>query len=101
MAKIKAQAGQSFFDLAIMSCGTAEAAMDFAAVNGVSVSDFPVPGVEYLVPGETATDPVVLKYWTRTGIVVGSLGLEAVEGSLLGEDGDVLVGEDGDLLVEE
>ena len=43
--------GQSLFDIAIQSCGSAEAAFDLAVLNGVSLTDEVSTGVELVVPG--------------------------------------------------
>jgi hypothetical protein len=47
---MRALEGQTLFDIAIQSCGSAEAAFDFAVLNGVSLTDEPtlidvVPGI--------------------------------------------------------
>ncbi len=46
MASIKVSEGQSLFDVAIQSCGSAEAAFALAVENGLSISDELAAGQE-------------------------------------------------------
>ena len=47
---MKALSGQTLFDIAIQSCGSAEAAFELAVLNGISVTDDLVPGQELVMP---------------------------------------------------
>ena len=47
---MKALSGQTLFDIAIQSCGSAEAAFKLAVLNGMSVTDDLVPGQELVMP---------------------------------------------------
>ena len=47
---MKALSGQTLFDIAIQSCGSAEAAFELAVLNGMSVTDDLVPGQELIMP---------------------------------------------------
>lgn len=56
--------GQSLFDIAIQSCGSAEAAFEFAVLNGVSLTDD--VDVELLVPAVIDTD--IASYFANKGL---------------------------------
>jgi len=47
---MKALSGQTLFDIAIQSCGSAQAAFKLAVLNGMSVTDDLVPGQELIMP---------------------------------------------------
>ncbi|WP_010664942.1 hypothetical protein [Marinilabilia salmonicolor] len=77
MGSIKAVEGQSLFDVAIQRLGSAEAAFALATLNGLSITDQPVPGYtlrlskiidndiadffsfKSLVPTTAGSDPVI------------------------------------------
>lgn len=56
--------GQSLFDIAIQSCGSAEAAFELSVLNGVSLTDD--VNVELLVPGIIDAD--IAAYFAKNGL---------------------------------
>lgn len=56
--------GQTIFDIAIQSCGSAEAAFDFAVLNGVSLTDEPT--LIDVVPDVIDAD--IVSYFAKKGL---------------------------------
>ena len=72
MNTIIVKPNQTLLDVIIMSCGTIECAMDFAAVNGRSISDVVTVGQTLTVPEEIIADKAALKYISDNKIVLGT-----------------------------
>lgn len=78
---------QTLFDIAIQSCGSAEAAFDFAVLNGVSLTDEPV--VIDVVPGIVDAD--IAAYFLNkniqpaTGLVEAAERVVAAANTLVGD----------------
>lgn len=60
MQSIEAKNGQTPFDLAVMHCGSFEAAWSLAKQNGISVTSELIPGQEMKLPG--VVDGSVVQY---------------------------------------
>lgn len=67
--------GQSLFDIAIQSCGSAEAAFELAVLNGVSLTDD--VNVVLLVPGIIDAD--IAAYFAKNGLQPATALVEAAE----------------------
>ena len=69
---------QSMSDVVLQATGTLNAAVQFCKDNGVSLSDVPVPGTEYILSDEAlaAGNKNVLRYLQRNNIVIGTLNEE-------------------------
>ena len=77
--------GQSLFDIAVQSCGSAEAAFEIAAMNDMAITDDLSSGQEVTAPnpsfgGELQRNAAVVNYY-RTNEIVPATGLEAAAGS--------------------
>lgn len=62
-----ANADQSIVDIAIQHCGSAEAAVEIATLNGISVTDNIVPGTILKLPA-VANKPIV-EYYAAGNII--------------------------------
>jgi len=54
--------GQSIFDIALMTCGIAEAAYDIALANDINITDS-VEGVALAIPGSIEKNKKVVEYY--------------------------------------
>jgi len=77
--------GQSLFDIAVQSCGSAEAAFEIAALNDLPITADLNAGQEITAPnpskgGELPRNAAVVNYYRTNGIVPAT-GLEAAAGS--------------------
>ena len=63
---MKVLQGQTLIDIAIQELGSAEGAYGLAALNGLSVTDELVPGLELQLP--TVTNKSISDYYTNKGI---------------------------------
>lgn len=75
---MRVKRGQSLIDIAIQECGSAEAAYNLATLNGLSVSDSPVPGSNVDVPG--VLNGAVSSLYLQRGIVPATLFEIEMEG---------------------
>ena len=66
MQVMKANKGQSIIDLSVQLCGSAEAAMEFAVLNGISLTDEPIE-ID-IIPG--VIDAGVVSFFSKKEIVV-------------------------------
>lgn len=73
MTTITAKPNQSMQDLVLMACGSLDGAMAFCRANGVSISDVPVAGDEYVVPTGIDVDDDALTTLAQKGIEIGTL----------------------------
>ena len=64
---MKTLESQSIIDIAIQQSGTAEAAYEIAAQNGLSITDEPMPGIGLSVPAVAINKPVAT-YYSNKGI---------------------------------
>lgn len=64
---VTVQDNQSIIDLAIQHCGSAEAAFDLAALNGISITDELAAGQTLQLPDVANKD--IAKYYFDRGIV--------------------------------
>lgn len=67
MATISVKDNQSIIDMAIQHCGSAEAAFDLAALNGLSITDKLVPGQTLILPDVVNRN--IVEYYAGKGIV--------------------------------
>lgn len=97
---IKVLSNQSMVDVIIQACGSMEAGMVFCRDNGVSISDIPTVGTEYVVSDAALAlgDRAVLVYLAQNDVVVGTLGNVAMpcpapEVAAITGEGSVYMGE--------
>ncbi len=77
---MKVKRGQSLIDIAVQGCGSAEAAYDLASLNGLSITDSPVPGSVFVIPG--VVNNAVSSLYMEKGIAPATLSdvdVESVE----------------------
>ena len=67
---MRATDGQSFFDVAIIGCGSAGAALSLAIKNGLSVTDTLAPGQPLALT--EAVNPRVVDYFATRGIDIAT-----------------------------
>ena len=67
MKKVTVQSGQSLWDIAVQHCGSADAALDVAALNGLLPTGQPKTGETIFVPEEE--NKKVVRYYAEHGIV--------------------------------
>ena len=65
--EVKARAGQTLADIAIQEYGTLEAAMELARVNGLSLTDIPVPGSGIQLP-DKVFDRAMARHCKEAGV---------------------------------
>lgn len=74
---IRVMPNQSMADVIVQACGTLEGGMQMMAVNGKSISDYPVVGdiLAVSTPDEAANrDAEALRYLKQNDIIIGTLG---------------------------
>ena len=67
MMKVTVQSGQSLWDIAVQHCGSAEAALEIAALNGLLPTSQPKTGEQLIVPN--VENKKVARYYAEHGIV--------------------------------
>lgn len=73
---MKAQENQTLIDIAIQCTGSADAAYDIALLNGLSVSDILVPGIDLILP--SVINPDVVAYYSTKAISPATAWLDNV-----------------------
>jgi len=67
MKKVTVQSGQTLWDIAVQHCGTADAALEIAALNGLLPTSQPKTGETIVVP--EVENKKVVRYYAEHGIV--------------------------------
>ncbi len=75
-----AQQNQTFLDMAIMASGTIESLFTIVQANGKSITDAPIAGDDYLIPGDIVTDNDTLQYLMQNSITIGTKGQALPQG---------------------
>lgn len=70
MKSIIVQSGQSLLDIAVQYCGSADAALEIAALNGMVPTAQPKTGERLTVPN--AENKKVVRYYEEHGLVPAS-----------------------------
>ena len=70
MKTIIVQSGQSLWDIAVQYCGSAEAALEIAALNGLLPTSQPKTGEQLIIPN--AENKTVVRYYEEHGLVPAS-----------------------------
>ncbi|MOA43351.1 hypothetical protein D3C78_1654920 [compost metagenome] len=78
------QQGQCLIDIAIQHCGDASAAFAIAALNGLSVTDDVLPGVDLLIP--EILDKGMTDYFLKNGFVPATGSVKPENYTLSGID---------------
>lgn len=65
--QIESQSRQTLFDIALQHCGSADAVLDIASMNGMMPTTNPSPGDILLVPD--MTNKKTVRYYEEHGIV--------------------------------
>jgi hypothetical protein len=113
MVTITVTPNQSMADVILQAMGSLEGGMVFCSLNHVAISDTPVAGTVYLIPGvsqapalvafdsDIMVDSGVLQYLGRNGILIGNLSNG--EGVFVTEDGseDFITEDGGESFVSE
>ena len=73
MQTITTKPNQTIPDIILKTAGTMEAGMQLMAANNKSISDIPLSGDSFIVPGELNTDNAVVQYFTQNRILIGTL----------------------------
>lgn len=60
---------QTLFDFALQYCGTAEAALQIAVANNISLTAELAVGTILTIPDDVPTDPVITNYYNTKNIV--------------------------------
>ena len=67
MMKVTVQSGQSLWDIAVQHCGTADAALEIAALNVLPPTSQPKTGEQLIIPN--VENKKVVRYYAEHGIV--------------------------------
>lgn len=70
MKNVTVQSGQSLWDIAVQHCGSADAALEIAALNGMVPTTQPKTGERLTVPN--AENKKVVRYYEEHGLVPAS-----------------------------
>ncbi len=69
-----AKPNQSMLDIIITSCGTLEGGMQLMTTNNTGITDVPVVGQSFIIPGDANTDAATLLYLQQNNTVIGTAG---------------------------
>lgn len=67
MKKVTVQSGQTLWDIAVQHCGSADAALEIAALNGLLPTSQPKTSEQLIVPN--VENKKVVRYYAEHGIV--------------------------------
>ena len=84
---IKVLECQSLFDIAVMVCGSANAAFNIALENGISVTDTLTPGQELTIPDDIILQRDVAGYFLKKNILPATAKTEEQYANTIGGEG--------------
>ena len=70
MKTVRVHSGQSLWDIAVQPCGTADAALEIAALNGLPPTSQPKTSEQLIVPD--VENKKVVRYYEEHGLVPAS-----------------------------
>ena len=91
MRRIKAQEGQSLFDIAIQECGMVEAAYDIAQKNDLEITQVLSVGQHILIPYTLSVNKDILQYYKQRNITPSTSYFSSDIAAII-EEGDICYG---------